>query len=52
MIPETVSSKNNKRSFIPIIAIALSLLLVSNSCFNRKKSGGQSGSSAPVPGAF
>jgi len=37
---------------IAVISIALSLLLISNSCFNRKKSGGQSGSSAPVPGAF
>ena len=55
MILKTDSLKTYKgRSIhaIFVISIALSLLLISNSCFNRKKSGGQSGSSAPVPGAF
>ena len=37
---------------ISIVLIAFALLLMTNSCFNRKKSGPQSGSSASVPGAF
>src|SRR3989339_562247 len=49
------SSQNYKRRLIRtifVISIALLLLLVTNSCFNPKKSAGQTGSSAPVPSAF
>ncbi|MBI5779171.1 MAG: hypothetical protein HZA49_06915 [Planctomycetes bacterium] len=55
MIPESDSSKHYPGHLIKtiaVISIAISLLLLSNSCLNRKKSGGGSGSSAPIPGTF